>query len=485
MVVNKEPVHVWRYFEGLSSIPRPSGHEKASGDWIVKLAKEHGLPCKRDKVGNVAVSLPGTRGFEKAAPVVLQGHLDMVPEKNHDSKHDFLKDPLSLKVEGEWLKAKGTTLGADNGIGVAMALALMDDRDAQHGPLELLFSLDEERGLKGANSLSKDFIKGRRLINVDTEEEGAIYIGCAGGVDTAMELKLGREKKGYGSHHTLMVTGLRGGHSGSDIHEGRGNANQLLVRTLLEMDSNGIDYLLHEISGGSKRNAIPREAFAKISLKPASREKLKKLLVKLNKGFKFELRGIDEKVSLSLKEDKASSLGPFSAKSRAHLLRFLSAVPHGTLAFDREIPGLVETSANFAIIETVPRSVKVYTSQRSSVWSKLQYAAETVRNLGLIAGAKTESSGMYHGWTPNLSSELLLQAKKTYKRISGKDPDAKAIHAGLECGILGERYPGMDMISLGPDIRNAHSPDEMVSIPSVERTYNFLKELLKDLAVTK
>ncbi|HNQ79218.1 MAG TPA: aminoacyl-histidine dipeptidase [Acidobacteriota bacterium] len=482
MVVNKEPVLVWRYFEELSAIPRPSGHEKAAADWIAKTAKEHGLPFKKDKVGNVMISIPGTASFEKAPAVVLQGHLDMVPEKNHDSKHDFLKDPIGLKVEGDWLKARGTTLGADNGIGVAMALALLDDKKAQHGPLELLFTIDEERGLKGANSLSKDFVKGRRLINVDTEEEGAIYIGCAGGVDTALEFKVSREKKGFSSIHTLMVTGLRGGHSGSEIHEGRGNANQLLARILLELEKHGIEYFLHEISGGSKRNAIPREAFAKISVKPSSKDKLKKLLKKLTAEFRFELRGIDEKVSVSLKDEKSVPVGPISKKSRTRLLWFLSAIPHGPLAFDREIPGLVETSANFAIVETSAKSVKVHTSQRSSVWSKLQYAAETVRNLGLVAGAKAESSGMYHGWTPNLSSALLLQAKKTYKRISGKDAEDKAIHAGLECGILGERYPGMDMISMGPDIRNAHSPDEMVSIPSVERTYLFLKELLKDLA---
>ena len=466
MVVNKGPVYVWRYFEELSAIPRPSGHEKAAGEWIVKTAKEHGLHFRKDKVGNVMISVPGTRSLEKAPPVVLQGHLD--------------KDPIGLKVEGDWLKAKGTTLGADNGIGVAMALALLDDKDAQHGPLELLFTIDEERGLKGANSLSKDFIKGRRLINVDTEEEGAIYIGCAGGVDTALEFKVSREKKGFSSIHTIMVTGLRGGHSGSEIHEGRGNANQLLVRILLELDRQGIEYFLHEIAGGSKR-----EAFAKISVKPASKDKLKKLLKKLAAEFKFELRGIDENVAVALKDEKSAPMGPISQKSRARLLWFLSAIPHGPLAFDREIPGLVETSANFAIVETSQKSVKVHTSQRSSVWSKLQYAAETARNLGLVAGAKAESSGMYHGWTPNLSSDLLLQAKKTYKRISGKEAEDKAIHAGLECGILGERYPGMDMISLGPDIRNAHSPDEMVSIPSVERTYQFLRELLKDLASMK
>lgn len=485
-MIRKEPALVWRYFEQLSEIPRPSGHEKAAGDWVVKVAKEHGLQFKRDKVGNVVVLVPGTKSLEKCSPVVLQGHLDMVPEKNHDSRHDFLKDPLTLVVEGGWVKAKGTTLGADNGIGIAMAMALIDDRSAVHGPLELLFTIDEERGLKGANSLSKDFIKGKRLINVDTEEEGAIYIGCAGGTDTVLELPVRREKKSASLPClTVMVTGLRGGHSGSEIHEGRGNANQLLVRALLRFDNEGIKYGLHDMTGGSKRNAIPREAFAKISAKASDLGKIKKLLGKLNAEFRFELRGVDEKIALEIREEKSCGFPPLSEASKNQVLRFFSAIPHGPLAFDREIPGLVETSANFAIIQTSARSVTAVTSQRSSIWSKLLYAAETARNVGLMAGAKAESSGAYHGWTPNLSSALLLQARKTYKRMTGRDPEAKAIHAGLECGILGDRYPGMDMISMGPDIRNAHSPDEMVSIVSVERTYGFLKELLKDLARSK
>lgn len=481
-MIRKEPSLVWRYFEQLSEIPRPSGHEKAAGDWVVKVAKEHGLQYKRDKVGNVAVFIPGTRSLEKCAPVVLQGHLDMVPEKNHDSKHDFLKDPLTLVVEGDWVKAKGTTLGADNGIGIAMAMALIDDKSAVHGPLELLFTIDEERGLKGATSLSKGFINGKRLINVDTEEEGAIYIGCAGGTDTILELPVKREKISSLPCFTVMVTGLRGGHSGSEIHEGRGNANQLLVRTLLRLESEGVKYGLHDMSGGSKRNAIPREAFATISVKPSDRDKTRKLLRKINEEFRFELRGVDEKVSLEIREEKSCGFPPLSEASKAHVLRFLSAIPHGPLAFDREIPGLVETSANFAIVQTSAKTITAVTSQRSSVWSKLLFAAETARNVGLVAGAKAESSGAYHGWAPNLSSALLLQARKTYKRMTGREPEAKAIHAGLECGILGDRYPGMDMISMGPDIRNAHSPDEMVSIGSVERTYKFLKELLKDLA---
>jgi dipeptidase D len=485
MLIKKEPHFVWHYFEELSKIPRPSGHEKKAGDFMVQVAKDHKLAFKRDKVGNVAITIPATKGCEKSPVVILQGHLDMVAEKNHDSKHDFMKDPISLKIEGDWLKAKGTTLGADNGIGVAMGLALIDDKSSAHGPIELLFTIDEERGLNGANSLAKDFVKGKRLINVDTEEEGAIYIGCAGGTDTVLEMKASREKGSPGTHCVLMVTGLRGGHSGSEIHEGRGNANQILVRTLLEFANEGIEYSLHEMSGGSKRNAIPREAFAKISITPREKEKIKKLLKKILTDIKFELRGIDEKVSIELKEDKPSKFQPFTEKSRDTILRFLSSMPHGVLALDREIPGLVETSTNFAIIESEEKIVRAITSQRSSVWSKLGYTSQVVRNIGLVAGAKAKSSATYHGWTPNLSSPLLLQAKKTYKRLTGKEAGEKAIHAGLECGILGERYPGMDMISLGPDIRNAHSPDEMVSISSVDRTYKFLKEFLKDLSKAK
>ncbi|MCX7829866.1 MAG: aminoacyl-histidine dipeptidase [Acidobacteria bacterium] len=484
-MINKKPELVWRYFEELSKIPRPSGMEERASQFVADVAQKRNLPYKRDKVGNVVISLPASKGFEKSPIVILQGHLDMVCEKNSGTKHDFTKDPIKLKVQGDLVKAEGTTLGADNGIGVAMALALIDDKEAKHGPLELLFTIDEERGLKGANSLSKDFVKGKMLINLDTEEEGAIYIGCAGGTDTVLTLNVVREKDAKGSPYQIKVTGLRGGHSGSDIHEGRGNANQILVRVLRTLQNKGIDYSIVSIKGGSKRNAIPRESFATVLFEPKMLSEVSKIVRDLNNIIKFELRNVDEGIKIEVEKSKKIDFNPLTEKSKRKALDLLFSIPHGVISYDKEIPDLVETSTNFAIIETEEKKINIITSQRSNITPRMEWAAERLRVLGALAGAKATSSGTYHGWTPNLKSKLLLQAKKTYRKITGKEPVAKAIHAGLECGLFGEKFDNLDMISFGPTIKNAHSPDECVSISSVERTYKFLKELLKDIAKGK
>lgn len=484
-MINKKPNFVWHYFEELSKIPRPSGMEEKASQFVADIAKKHNLQYKKDKVGNVVILLPPSKGFEKSPTVILQGHLDMVCEKNSGTKHDFTKDPIKLKVQGDIVKADGTTLGADNGIGVAMALALIDDKEAKHGPLELLFTIDEERGLKGANSLSKDFVKGKMLINLDTEEEGAIYIGCAGGTDTVLTLNVSREAQVKGSVYLIKVTGLRGGHSGSDIHEGRGNANQILVRVLRTIQSKGIDYGILSIKGGSKRNAIPREAFASICMDPKNLPAVSQIIKDLNALMKIELRNVDEGIKIEIEKTQKAEFKPLSERSKKKALDLLFSIPHGVISYDKEIPGLVETSTNFAIIETEEKKISIITSQRSNLTPRMEWAAERLRVLGALAGAKAASSGTYHGWTPNLKSKLLLQAKKTYKKLTGKEPIAKAIHAGLECGLFGEKFDGLDMISIGPTIKNAHSPDESVSISSVDRTYKFLKELLKDLAKGK
>ncbi len=483
-MINKEPEFVWHYFEELSKIPRPSGMEEKASEFVANVAKNHNLPFKKDKVGNVVIQVPATKGFEKSPVVILQGHLDMVCEKNSGTKHDFTKDPIKLIVQGDIVKADGTTLGADNGIGVSMALSLIDDKKAKHGPLELLFTVDEERGLKGANSLSRDFVTGKKLINLDTEEEGAIYIGCAGGTDTVLTLNISREDS-KGKCYQIKVSGLRGGHSGADIHEERGNANQILARVLKTLSDKGIEYQIASLQGGSKRNAIPREAFAAIFMDAHSLPAVSKIIKTLNSTMKFELRNVDEGVTIKIKDLQKAELKPFSEKSKKKVLNLLFSIPHGVISYDREIAGLVETSTNFAIIETEEKKLNIITSQRSNITSRMEWAVERVRILGELAGAKATSSGTYHGWTPNLKSELLLQAKKSYKKLSGKEPMAKAIHAGLECGLFGEKFPGLDMISLGPTVKNAHSPDEYVSISSVDRTYKFLKEILLDLAKEK
>lgn len=481
-MLNLEPKNVWEHFEALSRIPRASGHEKAAAQYVISVAKAHRLEWEQSEVGNVVIRVPATPGHESAPITVLQGHLDMVCEKNSGSMHNFAKDPLALRVEGNILKATGTTLGADNGIGVSMSLALLDETGAVHGPLELLFTVDEERGLNGANGLTPGFIKGRRLLNLDTEEDGALYVGCAGGQDTVMSLRVARSKTADARPaFKLSVTGLRGGHSGCDIHEGRGNANRILVRTLQAMERRGIAFGLVSVDGGSKRNAIAREAFAVFQLDKDLQGAARNAVSEVQAAARQELKGLDDGVTLTLEAGKADipSLLPASQKK---LLTFLAAIPHGYTAFSRQIPGLVETSTNFAILTTFKSKVEVCTSQRSSVMSQLAWAADWVASIGRLAGAKVLQSNGYPGWKPNLESPILKAASATFKRLYGIEPKPKAIHAGLECGIIGDKFPGMDMVSLGPEIRNAHSPDEEVHIDSVQKTYRVVLDLLRDLA---
>lgn len=482
-MINREPKNVWKYFEELSAIPRPSKHEEAAGDWVVKVAEEHELKYKRDEVGNVVISVPATKGHEKAPGTVLQGHLDMVCEKNSGTEHDFMKDPIKLVLKGDTLTADGTTLGADNGIGVAMGLALIDEKEAVHGPLELLFTIDEETGLNGANGLKPRFLKGTRLLNLDSEEEGEIYVGCAGGIDTTLTFQVDRGERTHGQDaYTLHIGGLRGGHSGCDIQEGRGNANRCLARCLQAFEDASLPYGLAEINGGSKRNAIPREASALLYLDGKSVDKAGEIAKKLQATLREELKRVDAEVTITLSKASEAGLPPLADGSRVRMVTFMMALPHGLISYSREIQGLVETSTNFATIETTKGTFIFGTSQRSSVESQLDWAAQWIGAIGRSAGAKVIQSDGYPGWEPNLDSKLLAATLKTYNRIFKKEPTPKAIHAGLECGIIGSKYPGMDMVSLGPDITNVHSPDEAVSISSVERTYDFLLALLKDLA---
>jgi dipeptidase D len=481
-MLHLEPKKVWEHFETLSKIPRGSGNEKAAAQFVISVAKAKGLEWEQSEVGNVVIRVPATPGREKAPITVLQGHLDMVCEKNSGSLHNFLKDPLVLRVDGNVVKATGTTLGADNGIGVAMSLALLDEPGVVHGPLELLFTVDEERGLNGANGLTSGFVRGRRLLNLDTEEDGAIYVGCAGGQDTVMTLRVARSKAAdERPAFKISVTGLRGGHSGCDIHEGRGNANRILVRTLQAMERRGIAFNLVAIDGGSKRNAIAREAFAVFHLDKDLLGAVKNAAAEVQAMARQELKGRDDGLAITLDPGKAE-FPPLLPASQKKLLTFLAAIPHGYTAYSKEIHGLVETSTNFAIITTGKGKVEVCTSQRSSVMSQLAWAADWVASIGRLAGARIAQSNGYPGWKPNLDSPILKAAAATFKRLQGTEPKPKAIHAGLECGIIGDKFPGMDMVSFGPEIRNAHSPDEEVHIDSVQKSYRVLVELLKDLA---
>lgn len=471
------PQSLWKYFHSVCGIPHCSKNEKALGDFVLAAAKARGCAAKRDAAGNVLVEIPATKGKEKSPVVVLQGHLDMVCEKNSATKHDFDRDPIRPFVDGDWVKAEGTTLGADNGIGVAASLAVMDDDTLTHGPLELLFTADEETGLNGANGLQPGFLKGRILLNLDSEDEGVFFIGCAGGADSDITLPIKRASGVTGDSLKVTLSGLRGGHSGLDINTGRGNAVQLLARMLYGLN---VPFSLVHLEGGNKHNAIPREAFAHVVTKdPAG---LKKALDAALDQIRFEYKAVEKDTALTIEPVKDYSRNPMEDAGRNAFLSLLLGLPHGVLAMSQDIPELVETSNNLAIVRVTESKALIHTSTRSSIGSALEAGRAKIAAVAGLAGAEINHLSGYPGWAPNIQSPLLAVMKKVYKDLAGKEPEIKAVHAGLECGIIGEKYPGMDMISFGPDLRNPHSPDEKVSIPTVERFYNLLAATLKTLA---
>jgi dipeptidase D len=476
-----KPELVWKYFAGIARIPRESGNEAAISRYIVETAKKLGLTARADQVGNVVVRKPASPGRERIRSVVLQGHLDMVCEKNKDLVHDFLKDPIEIVRKGNVLMANGTTLGADNGIAVATNLAIMEDKSLEHGPLEFLFTVDEERGLTGAKSLAGDFLQSRRLLNLDSEEEGALYVGCSGGRDTVGTWKAEFEPAPAQSTAALLkVAGLRGGHSGLEIDKGRGNAIKIINRVLIGLSSLGAR--ISSIDGGNKRNAIPREAEAKLFVPRKAWEQAVSLVARCNATIKAEFATVDPGLEISLAELKGVRKGRVvkSALQRK-LCKTVSAFPHGVIRMSPDIPGLVETSTNLAIISTGKKSITLATSQRSSVASEIDEICQTVASVFELGGAEVESSDGYPGWKPNLDSGILKIAKETYKALHGKEPEVKAVHAGLECGIIGEKFPGMDMVSFGPTLEGVHSPDEKIYIDSVEKFWNYLLAILKNL----
>jgi len=477
-----EPSTLWGHFAALSAIPRPSKREQRAAEWVASLGAGMGAEVRRDAAGNVVLAVPATRGREGAPIVVLQSHLDMVCEKNSGVDHDFDRDPIRLRTDGDWLRATDTTLGADNGIGVASALAAATDPSVAHGPLELLFTIDEETGLTGAKDLDASIVRGRTLLNLDSEEDGALYVGCAGGCDSVLRLPLDWAGPAAGSASLRLVArGLRGGHSGGDIHEGRGNALKVVARTLFAAAEAGIPFELAEIAGGSKHNAIPREASAHLHFRPADRAKLEGIVACMREGFAIELQGVDDGLEISL-SDAPSADRVARGASRDALLRLLVAVPHGVLAMSRDIPGLVETSNNLAVVAFEDGAARVVTSSRSSVAPALRGVLDAIRGLGQLTGAQVETMDGYPGWKPNLDSAVLRVVRAVYAERWGREPEVKAIHAGLECGLLGERLPGCDMVSFGPQIEGAHSPDERVNVPSVGRFWEALKVVLDRLS---
>lgn len=474
------PALVWKYFGEISKIPRCSKHEEAIVKYVLGVAKNLGLEAKADSYGNVVVRKPASPGRENARSVVLQGHLDMVCEKNNDTVHDFAKDPIELVRTGDVLMAKGTTLGADNGIAVATNLAIMEDRSLVHGPLEFLFTVDEETGLTGASNLGSDFLTSTTLMNLDSEEEGALYVGCSGGRNTLASWKLALDAPPAGMMQAVVkVTGLKGGHSGLEIDKNRGNSIKIIARVLDALADLGVR--MATIAGGNKHNAIPREAEALVLVPVKKWEEAVKVAAACQEIFRAELGSVDPDVVISLDEKKGKKAKVLKKALQKKVLMTLGALPHGVIKMSSDIPGLVETSTNVATIATTKKAIVMATSQRSSVASEIQDICKTVRTIFELGGAAASHTDGYPGWKPNMASPILKVAKETYRSLYGREPAVKAIHAGLECGIIGERYPGMDMISLGPTLEGVHSPDEKIHIGSVEKYWEFLLGMLKNV----
>lgn len=481
VVAHLEPKSLWKYFDEIRKIPRGSGDEKAAGDYVLKVAKDLGLKGIRDKEGNVVIYKKATPGHEKSPGIVLQGHLDMVNEKHSTSKHNFDKDPITLLLDGEWLHADGTTLGADNGIGLAAALAVLEDDKLKHGPLEAVFTVDEERGLNGARALTSDLLHGRILLNLDSEELGNFSIGCAGGADTHLALPLKRTEAKGDKVLYLHIHGLRGGHSGIDIHEGRGNAVKILNRLLWQL-SREVKLELVSFNGGDKHNAIPREAFAEIVVRKKDLGKTKSWLEKAIEEIRTEFKPVENKIELTIEELKGKVPKVLEPQSMETLLGLIFALPHGPLAMSRGMKGLVETSNNVAAIKSSAAKAVILCSSRSSNSAALRATRDKLAAIARMTGVKVEQPEGYPGWMPNLDSPLLKVTMDTYKEVTGKKAVYSAIHAGLECGIIGEKFPGMDMISFGPDLKHPHSPEEKVNVKSVAEFYQHLLKIIETLA---
>jgi dipeptidase D len=478
-LTNLQPEPVWKHFEKLAAIPRASTNEAAARDYVRGVATKLGLEAHQDATGNLVVRKPARPGRESAPMTLLQGHLDMVCEKNESTAHDFTRDPIRVVRDGDWLKADGTTLGADNGVGVAAALAVMESTDIAHGPLEFAFTIDEETGLTGASEFAPGILKSKYFLNLDTEQIGDICIGCAGGVNTTARRKVTRVPAKGGAAYRIKVTGLRGGHSGVDIHQGRGNALRVMGNILHDL-LHRLPIELAEINGGSAHNAIPREAVAVIVLDPARESELKSLVAAGEAAHKDELGAFDSglQITVDRTERPATVLNSADAKAFAALL---VTVPHGILYMSPDVPGLVQTSTNLATVRTTPDTLEVVTSQRSAIATSKDGAARMVAAVARLAGFEPEHSGSYPGWKPEPNNELIRKLQDVHKKVFGQPGNLIAMHAGLECGVIGEKYPGMQLVSFGPTIVDPHSPNERVQISTVVSFWNYLKSVLEAL----
>ncbi len=477
-----QPTEVWSVFDQMLQIPRPSRHEEKIQEWAVKFGEDLGLETIKDAVGNVIIKKPATPGMENRKTVVIQGHLDMVPQKNSDKEHDFVNDPIEAYVDGDWVTANGTTLGADNGIGVSSAMAVLASTTIKHGPVEVLLTATEETGMDGANGLKAGLLDADILINTDTEDEGVFSVGCAGGIDVTATFKNKTKKadKKYAAYK-LSITGLKGGHSGVDIHLGRGNANKVFFR-ILKAAGEQLGVKLADIQGGSLRNAIPREAFGVVLVKPKKAEALAALVAEIGEAVKAELINVEPGLSVTLEETelpKTRMAGSLQKK----LTNAVWAAPNDVVRMSDSMPGTVETSTNLAIVKSDEQKVVASCLVRSfSETAKLALATR-LEAVFSLAGAKVELTGSYPGWQPNVNSEILEEMKGLYEKRFGKQPQLLAMHAGLECGILGATYTNWDMISVGPTIKYPHSPDEKVNIETVQKYWDFLVDTLENVPV--
>ena len=476
-----QPAEVWAYFNQILSIPRTSKKEDKITAFLEEFAAGHNLKYQKDQVGNLLISKPATKGMENRKGVILQSHTDMVGEKSIEIEHDFDRDPISAFIEKGWVKARGTTLGADDGIGIAASMAILASDNIVHGPLECLFTVDEESGMTGALGIQPGFMKGSVLLNLDSEDEGEIFIGCAGGVDTVatFNYKRSRLKRNWIALR-VRVNGLQGGHSGDEIHRGFGNSIKILNRFLWNADQR-FNIRLSSLEGGKARNAIPREAEALIALPAGTTELIRVYFESFVQILKAEMKLVEPDFTMTMKQaDPPESV--MRRKYQRKLFNAIYACPHGAIAFSQAIPGLVETSTNLASIRhTGDETIEIITSQRSSVESAKQDIADRMSSLFRLMGATVRHPGGYPGWKPDPSSEILKISEKLYKKLFSEEPRIKAIHAGLECGLFLQKYPDLDMISFGPTIKGAHTPEERINIDTVEKFWKFLLEMLRQI----
>jgi dipeptidase D len=472
------PQPLWQWFAQICAIPHPSKHEQALSRHIQAWARDKGLTVVEDKVGNLIIKKPATAGMENRKTVVIQAHLDMVPQKNADKVHDFTKDPIDAYVDGEWVTARGTTLGADNGIGMASALAILGSDDIKHCPLEVLLTIDEEAGMTGAFGLEAGLLDAEILINTDSEQEGEIYMGCAGGVDAEFSIPMQWQPVPAGHQaYRLNLSGLKGGHSGVNIHLGRGNANKLLARFLVEQAA-ALDLKVSEISGGSLRNAIPREAGVTVTLAADNRARLEQAVAAFEAVIRQELSAVEPAIKFAVAETILPAQ-VMNNDSQHKVLHLLNACPNGVVRMSDDIAGVVETSLNLGVVTTSGDTVQVVCLIRSLIDSGREQVESTLASLAALTGVAVKFSGAYPGWKPDPASPVMAIVKDTYQAIYNKEPVIMVIHAGLECGLFKKPYPEMDMVSIGPTIRYPHGPDEMVNIETVGQYWQLLLAVLE------